>query len=150
MGWESEVSARDLLLIPALCMAADGFHDIVELLLAHGADASSHPLPMHPAVLAGHRDVIKTLLTVGADLGAVGEFSALRFAEVPDPELLAALLDAGADVNAIDDKGRTPLVLALRCQVSEVDCSTCAHECRLWTMHTIHCAWERWESIARL
>ena len=136
----------------AFSLAAEGFKDIVELLLVHGANASSHPLPMHPAVLAGHRDVVKTLLAAGADLGSTGEFGVLCFAEVPDPKLLAALLGAGADVNAITEEGQTPLMLALCYQCSEVTCSTCAHGCSSLA-HALHsCAWilGRWESLVRV
>jgi hypothetical protein len=65
------------------------------------------------AALYGDAALVRRLITLGADVNAsdVSGVTALMWA-VPDRARMVALLDAGADANAISDVRRTPLVIA--------------------------------------
>jgi len=92
------------------------YKDVVELLLAHGADVNARDndgkTPLIFAALSGNKDVVELLLAHGADANA-------RDSEDWTPLLWAAsdgytdvvefLLAHGADANARNSHGETPL-----------------------------------------
>ena len=69
--------------------------------------------PLMFAALYGDADLVRTLLASGADpnVADAAGATALMWA-VPDVARMTALLDAGADVNALSDNRRSPLVIA--------------------------------------
>ena len=99
----------------------------VEILVDHGADMelksnSVRPdknlTPLQLAVWKGHCDIVRILLAKGA---AVRRYPLLQFAIYNNDEtMLRLLLKGGADVNAIDQKGHTPLAKALLKQSSQM------------------------------
>jgi ankyrin repeat protein len=115
------VSSRDEAENTPLHFAArEGHADIVELLLASGADVNAanyeHETPLHWVVLRNRHDVADLLLRHGAETEArenYGRSPLLLVArETGNLEMARRLLDAGADVNARDESGSTPLELS--------------------------------------
>jgi len=115
----------------ALTMAAlEGELAAVDLLLAHGADVNGvdgeHFSPLMLAAMAGHVDVVTTLIGRGAkidltqmtdDKKAGGQSqsgrTALHWAAAQGESVAAkVLVDSGALVNALSTKKQTPLALA--------------------------------------
>jgi ankyrin repeat protein len=102
--------------------AAEGEHGaLVELLLAHNADvdaADKHGLtPLHYATLANNQDVVKSLLTHGANANIRdnknGNTPLIIAVAKGYKRVAQLLLEHGADVNLADNEG-TPLAWATR------------------------------------
>ncbi len=133
----ADTAAVDKSGVTALHAALRG-NDIanIRLLVENGADVNrfdSQPLisstPLMEAALNGNLAAVKLLLAKGANVNAVsplqtlkirnrplvaGKFTALLLAATyGPPEIAEALLDAGAEVNAAEARGMTPLMLAL-------------------------------------
>lgn len=67
---------------------------------------------LHPAVVFGHRNTVRALLDVGVDVNSPNSFkqTALSFAvEHQHFDLAGLLINRGADVDALDNQGRTLL-----------------------------------------
>jgi len=117
-------------------LAAAGANDLVSmrLLLEHGADPNdSDGFGMTPLIQAagnGNLKAIELLLGRGAKVNtvtkreigsgvkngpiALGNFTALlAAAPAAGPDVVKVLIDAGADVNAVDVRNMTPLMLAI-------------------------------------
>lgn len=104
-----------------------GFTDGVQILVDAGADvelksSSVRPdknlTPLQLAVWKGRHKIVRILLAKGA---AVRRYPLLQFAIYNnDEEMLQLLLKGDADVNAIDEKGHTPLARALLKQSSHM------------------------------
>ncbi|KFA71645.1 hypothetical protein S40288_03654 [Stachybotrys chartarum IBT 40288] len=106
-----------------LMLAADvGRADIVELLIAHGADVNQEPVfhmlrtPLQHAAEAGRLDSVRLLLHHGGNVNAAPPKhrggTALQFAAIAGSCPVASeLLDHGADLSALPSKidGRWPL-----------------------------------------
>ncbi len=91
--------------------------EIVELLLAHGADPRARGDWKRTALMhANTAAKVKLLLDKGAEIDAQDEYgqTALMFAaERGDVAVAGALLDSGASVNLTDNKGLTALLYSL-------------------------------------
>ena len=100
---------------------AEGNLEAARLLLQHNADVNardhSGKPPLHNAAIGGKVEVVKFLLAKGAAPTLQDENfdTALHYAvmaETPSPEILDALVAAGADVNASNHLDQTPMDLA--------------------------------------
>ena len=91
----------------------------IHLLVAAGADLQAQGKcnpPLHTAAVIGSTLAVQTLLSQGAQVDArgMGGRTALHVAAVfAKPEVAEILLKAGADPNRRDDRGFTPLGLAM-------------------------------------
>ena len=97
-----------------------GRKDVVELLLAYGADVNARKTgedwtPLLYAVFLEQGAIVELLLANGADVNArfASGSTALHFAAARGrQDLTNSLLAKGADVNAKDNEGQTPLAVA--------------------------------------
>ena len=93
--------------------------DIVLLLLEGGADTeirnSSKETPLYTASYYGHADIVRQLISHGADLNAESELgTALHGASSNgEPEISRILLEHGANPNVMDYSGVTALHVAV-------------------------------------
>lgn len=137
----ADVNARDKEGITPLHWAAyHGARDVIELLMAQGADVNAPSrfdpnghsviwenrelryrlgngaVPLHAAVIRGHREAVEVLLAHGSQLDVedkAGRTPLHHAAGGGKAEIVEFLLARGADVNAEDRRGATPLVDAL-------------------------------------
>ena len=108
-------------LTPLMTAARTGSLAVVEALLAHGADvdaatAATHETALMWAVAEGHRDVVRALIDVGADVrpNRRQAFSPLiAAAQNGDIETAEMLLAAGAGVDDTGSDGAHPLAYAV-------------------------------------
>ncbi len=110
---------------PLLVAASGGFRnpEILEILVEAGADVNDRNERGTTVLLSALgspadrvADVVRRLLDLGADANAPGLLH--RAARQGDnPELIAVLVGAGADVNARDDRGTTALLQAVEAKL---------------------------------
>lgn len=96
--------------------AETGRKDVVELLLAHGADVNVKDLhgetPLHKAVCGGHGQAVESLLAAKADINAEDSCKSTPLREAVTskrPDMVSLLLAQGASVNVALQNGETPL-----------------------------------------
>jgi len=94
-----------------------GDKDIVELLIAGGADVNAEDklghTPLTRAKTTGNKDLVELLKAKGAKDAATISSAIHLAADTGDLAKLKSLIEAGADVNAKEEKGgRTPLFVA--------------------------------------
>ncbi|KAF4337347.1 ankyrin repeat domain protein [Fusarium beomiforme] len=101
---------------PLSFAAAHGHKDVVELLLSHGSDYNDYisgVTPLWLASRAGHLEVVDLLLRAGANPKATsiytGETCLSRAAALGHARTTYLLLKHGAEVDALDKTGWTPL-----------------------------------------
>jgi len=107
---------------PLALAAVNGSAPMIELLLDGGADANrpnpDGETPLMTAARTGTVDAVQVLLSNGVNVDAVETWrgqTALMWASAQNETLAAAaLLEAGADVNARSNRGFTPLLFAAR------------------------------------
>jgi ankyrin repeat protein len=135
----ADVNARDSQgETPLFYASFSGSKEVAELLLAHGADINAPDreglTPLHAAAYQGRREVVGLLIRKGANVNARSKdgstplhkamewFAGARRGHqaLTSPADIAAmmsvvklLLDGGADLNAADASGVTPLILAV-------------------------------------
>ena len=107
----------------ALTLAADSGHtETVAVLLDHGADVNVidnySDTPLANAAYNEHLDTLRLLLKYGADPDVVNvnsDLTPMSIAIAYDRfNVVAILLEGGADPNKADKDGRTPFMMALR------------------------------------
>jgi ankyrin repeat protein len=112
---EAETILGTTPLFPAATTGAEG----TKLLLDHGANPNARAKTgATPILFTRGADVIALLLARGADARArskTGESSLMEAAVRGDVSAAKLLLDQGAEVNAADHRGYTPLLLAAQC-----------------------------------
>jgi len=129
-----DVNQKDTYGLSVLNYAASlGQTEIVQLLLAAGADVNYRDpwgmASLHAALKEGHDAVAQLLLDAGAEVNVrttAGNYvgftplhTAIYFGKT-GPEVIERLLKQGADVNAVDAAGRTPLQLATAQNLPEI------------------------------
>ena len=124
----TDVNAKDNIgRTPLHGAVVDGHKDVVELLIAKGADielrcTTCGGTALGHAASGGHKEIIELLIEKGADVNAKskGETTPLHFATSRGHKEVAELLIAkGADVNAKMDNGSTPLNWAMNLNQKE-------------------------------
>lgn len=99
----------------------------ISALIAEGADVKSFDrgdgyTPLFNALVEGHREAWRHLLSAGADVNAKSRDSrtAMHFAALAaDVEALETFVNHGLQVNAKDWQGKTPLMLATSVEAVE-------------------------------
>ena len=120
----------------ALALAAHfGKIETLEFLISREADLNAvskhemHVTPLHAALFGRRAVAAKRLIEAGADVtpkrGGTGwpraGWTALHYcANFGFAELVQALIERGADINALDDEGKTPLRVALESAQQQV------------------------------
>jgi len=96
--------------------AQAGQTDVVEYLIAHGADVdaknSSDETPLHAAAAKGHKEIVELLIAKGAEVNAEnmrGKTPLQLAADEDHKDVAELLIEHGANVNAKDSQGRSPL-----------------------------------------
>ncbi|MFZ2149018.1 MAG: ankyrin repeat domain-containing protein [Sedimentisphaerales bacterium] len=107
-----DVNQKNALGVTALYSAASGGHkEVVELLLAEGADinektaAYTDVTTLHAAAREGHKEIVEVLLAAGADVNAGSTYNELTAAELAMEanhiEVVKLLIAKGADISAL-------------------------------------------------
>ena len=91
--------------------------EIVEQLLAHGADPNARGEWGRTALMLANTSAkVKLLVAKGANVDAKDEYgrtALMQAASRGESDTVSALLDSGADVNAVDNKGLNALLYSL-------------------------------------
>nr|WMY99266.1 transient receptor potential A [Bemisia tabaci] len=127
LEWGASVRERVAGLTALHVAAKHAGADSVRLLLDHGADlnarSSTGKTPLALAIFVGNVEAAKCLLARGPDLEGLLHEAAVTYAAPRNTvEIVRALVEAGADVNASHWTGRAPIAEASRlCRVEVVE-----------------------------
>ena len=119
-GADCHATCKDM---TALFLAVSKGHEACwQALLSAGADPNTSRktgvTPLFSAVVRGNQKAVKALVNAGANthLTLMGGLTALHISVLQDDQVPVAktLIMAGADCNATDDMGETPLFTAIR------------------------------------
>lgn len=138
----ADVKARDGMQSTALVSAASaGDFASLQMLIAKGASVNEKDMSgvtaLHNAAMNGNLEAVRFLIARGADVNAaigvygpptvkngniaLGNLTPLMMAAAfSGPEVTKALIDAGANVNAQDIRGMTPLMFAVATDRADV------------------------------
>eukprot|EP00035_Acanthoeca_spectabilis_P006829 m.129709 g.129709 ORF g.129709 m.129709 type:complete len:1205 (-) comp13684_c0_seq1:150-3764(-) len=100
-----------------------GFVEIVQALVAHGADVASDEKAVITAASKGHIDIVELLVASGAPLDRQDSsgMTPLSFAaQRGHVDVINFLLDGGANINIVNTDGKTPLHLAAQYNHAEI------------------------------
>jgi ankyrin repeat protein len=119
----ADVNAKDYTgMTPLHWVAIGGKNEIVELLILNGADVNAKKItgitPLDAANMNGRTEIADLLRKHGGKGGA--EDSIHVAARIGDIKAVQQHLDAGADVNAKDNVGKTPLVWTRQPKIAEL------------------------------
>ena len=141
-----DVNAKDKVATPLYWAAHDGQKEIVELLIANGADVNlrsgmvvktkdgsdgeqmaqkivNNRTPLDMAILREHTEIAELLIAKGTDVNAKSNrgYTPLHEASKKEKtEIIELLIAKGADVNAKDVDGKTPLDKAIMFRNDEI------------------------------
>ena len=109
---------------PLLHAAEGGHKEIIELLIAKGADVNAKNLrgetSLYDVVGRGHKEIAELLIAAGADVNAKdNDGSTPLHNAAKHDEVVELLIAAGADVNAKNTLGWTPLDRAITSNLTE-------------------------------
>ncbi len=112
-----DVHSRDWIGLTAVMAAArEGHADVVEFLIAAGADVNEDingTTALEYALARGHEEAVLVLIEAGAEVNITdsydGETPLMEAADKRKLRVVVALLAAGADPRAKDDRGHTAL-----------------------------------------
>jgi ankyrin repeat protein len=99
---------------PLFYAAKFGHKEIVELLIAKGADVNPKDddgYTLKNAASEGHKEIVELLIANGADVNAYPKGGSTPLMNAANKEIAELLIDNGADVNAVISFGWTPLHL---------------------------------------
>ncbi|MBI3684751.1 MAG: ankyrin repeat domain-containing protein [Acidobacteria bacterium] len=124
---------------PLAAAASAGDTRVIRLLMDAGADVNAANLggftPLMSAVAMGNLDAVRLMLAKGAGVNAANTFGGkVRHGEIAlknltplmlaapfgSPELVKTLLDAGAEIDARDSRGMTPLMFAVASETQDL------------------------------
>jgi pectate lyase len=114
-GFDIRASTDEDGLMPLHYAAMGNHQDVAETLLAQGAPVDAgETTPLFAAAWAGRKDMARYLISKGADINR-GPQTALHTAVDwwSDMDTIELLLELGADVNAQNEVGNTPLHVAV-------------------------------------
>ncbi len=131
-GLDAETVFSQFTYTPLIIVACGwGSHDeakpdrfeLVEVLIRNGADVnvrgpSDGPTALYVAIMENQSRVIRLLLDHGADVNCRGEYGITALMQACEidhyiPGLIPDLIARGAEINAVDEDGWTPLIHAV-------------------------------------
>lgn len=119
-GAKLEATTRDSLETPLMIAVGRGHKSAAEFLLKSGADVNARDsngsqAPLHVAAQQGYAELSRVLLANGADPNAeVRGWTPLHYAAKNGlVEVIDLLVKAGAKLEAVEETGATPLILAI-------------------------------------